>query len=109
MTSPECRYGSPPVAKGYMARPLTEYFGTVHASDIHPYAYGAVYDFLKGGVPDPTGGGEVDAIITNPPFRLAEQFAITAIKRARSLVALLVRTGFLESTGRHDRLFKPNP
>jgi hypothetical protein len=25
------------------------------------------------------------------------------------LVALLVRNGFLESTGRYNRLFKPNP
>src|SRR5262245_27108434 len=99
----------PACGRGHMTRPLVEYFGTVHASDIHPYGHGAVFDFLKGGSPDPAGGGEIDAIITNPPFRLAEQFAGAAIERARSLVALLVRSGFLESTGRHDRLFKPNP
>jgi hypothetical protein len=99
----------PACGRGHMARPLAEYFGTVHVSDIHPYGYGAVYDFLKEGFPDPTGGGEIDAIITNPPFKLAEQFATAAIKRAKVLVALLVRNGFLESIGRHDRLFRPNP
>jgi hypothetical protein len=75
---------------------------------IHPYGHGAVYDFLKDGFPDPTFGRDIDVIIANPPFRLAEQFASAAIKRARSLVALLVRTGFLESTGRYNRLFRPN-
>jgi hypothetical protein len=98
----------PACGRGHMARPLAENFGTVHASDIHPYGYGAVYDFLKEGFPDPTGGGETDAIITNPPFKLAEQFATPAIKRAKVLVALIVRNGFLESSGRYDRLFKPN-
>jgi hypothetical protein len=92
-----------------MARPLTEYFGKVYASDVYAYGHGDVHDFLKERFPDPTCGGEIDAIITNPPFRLADQFARVAIKRARSLVALLVRTGFLESTGRHKRLFGPNP
>src|SRR5262245_18669983 len=72
----------PACGRGHMARPLAEYFGTVHASDIHPYGHGDVYDFLKEGSPDPTRGGEIDAIITNPPFRLAEQFARVAIQRA---------------------------
>jgi hypothetical protein len=98
----------PACGRGHMARPLTEYFGTVYASDIHPYGYGAISDFLTEGFTHPTGGREIDAIITNPPFKLAEQFASLAIKRARVLVALLVRTGFLESTGRLDRLFRPN-
>jgi hypothetical protein len=99
----------PACGRGHMARPLAEYFRTVYASDIHQYGHGAVYDFLKEDFADPTGGREIDAIITNPPFRLAEQFARIAISRARVLVALLVRTGFLESTGRHTRLFGPHP
>src|SRR5690242_18268682 len=55
----------PACGRGHMARPLTEYFGTVRASDIHPYGQGAVYDFLKDDLADPTGGREIDAIITN--------------------------------------------
>jgi hypothetical protein len=74
----------PACGRGHMARPLAEYFRAVHASDVHPYGHGAVYDFLQEGSLDPAGGGEIDAIITNPPFRLAEQFASAAIKRARS-------------------------
>jgi hypothetical protein len=38
--------------RGHMARPLTEYFGKVYASDIHPYGHGAVYDFLNEEFPD---------------------------------------------------------
>jgi hypothetical protein len=37
----------PACGRGHMARPFTEYFGTVHASDIHPYGHGAVFDFFR--------------------------------------------------------------
>ena len=36
----------PACGAGYMARPPKEYFGKVKASDIHPYGYGSVADFL---------------------------------------------------------------
>ena len=99
----------PACGQGYMARPLSEHFGTVYASDVHPYGYGEVCDFLSAAdLPHSTNGREVDAIVTNPPFRLAEQFARVAINRAKVLVAMLVRTAFLESTGRYNRLFRPN-
>ena len=97
----------PACGRGDMARPLGEYFGKVFASDIYPYGFGAVRDFLA------TDAGlrysEADAIITNPPFRLASQFASFALQRAKLLVALLVRTGFLESVGRYSQLFRPHP
>ena len=38
---------------------LAEFFGTVHASDIHPYGHGAVYDFFQEDFPDPTGGPDL--------------------------------------------------
>jgi hypothetical protein len=100
----------PACGMGYMARPLAEYFGTIYASDVHPYGYGEVHDFIAPNRPShSTPGRALEVIITNPPFRLAEQFARIAISRAKVLVALLVRTGFLESTGRHTRLFGPHP
>ena len=37
----------PACGQGYMARPLSEYFGAVYASDVHPYGYGEVCDFLS--------------------------------------------------------------
>ena len=53
-----------------MARPLAEYFGTVHASDAYDYGYGPVRDFLT----HPYEKNSVDWVITNPPFRHSEQF-----------------------------------
>lgn len=90
----------PACGLGHMARPLAEYFGHVHSSDVHAYGFGAVRDFLF-----PGDEMRFDWIITNPPFVLAEEFALTAIERAREGVALLVRTAFLEGTGRWQRLF----
>ena len=54
----------PACGAGYMARPLKEYFGKVKASDIHPYGYGSVADFLT----SPPSAASVDWVITNPPF-----------------------------------------
>jgi hypothetical protein len=93
----------PACGEGHMAKPLAEYFHRVEASDIHAYGFGEVQDFLF------CPPRETDWIITNPPFRLAEQFVTTAISRAHSGVAMLVRTAFLESVGRYDGLFKPHP
>ena len=51
----------------------------------------------------------VDWVITNPPFRLAEEFVIRSFDVARHGVAMLVRTVFLESVGRYNRLFRNAP
>jgi hypothetical protein len=48
----------------------------------------------------------IDWVITNPPFKAAEAFIAEALETARRGVAMLVRTSFLESAGRYDRLFK---
>ena len=94
----------PACGEGHMARPLAEYFATVDSSDLFDYGYGRVEDFLF-----PTIAGRPDWIITNPPFRLAAQFAKTAIERARHGCALIVRTAFLESGGRYRELFSASP
>lgn len=86
----------PACGTGAMAKPLGEYFGDVRASDIHPYGYGEVRDFLAA-----SRGAPVHWIITNPPFNLAQRFAEEAIERATVGVALLVRTNFLEGQARH--------
>lgn len=93
----------PACGEGHMARPLAEYFRNVGASDIHPYGYGDVCDFLK------SSQDLSDWIITNPPFRLAEKFVEKALSHKPSGVAVLVRTAFLESVGRYESLFKPHP
>jgi predicted RNA methylase len=95
----------PACGQGHMAKPLAEYFREVRASDIHPYGYGAVADFLTARLE----GGAVDWVITNPPFRLAEAFIKRSMIVARKGVAILARTVFIESVGRHRNIFKPTP
>ncbi len=90
----------PACGEGHMVRPLSEYFERTYASDVHNYHHGAVRDFLFPG-DEPT----FDWIITNPPFRLGLEFALTAIDRARHGAAILVRTAFLEGGDRFARLF----
>lgn len=94
------RVWEPACGQGHMARALGDYFETVYSSDAHDYGAGAVRDFLFPG-DEPT----FDWIITNPPFRLGEQFAHTMIDRAREGCAILVRTSFLEGIGRYKALF----
>lgn len=48
-------------------------------------------------------------VITNPLFRLAEDFLNKATEVASIGVALLARTVFLESVGRYNRIFRDNP
>lgn len=97
----------PACAEWYMARALGEYFRSVYASDVHDYGYGAVEDFV---FPlRQISADQADWIITNPPFRLAEQFATRALELASRGVALLVRTAFLESASRYETLFRDRP
>lgn len=94
-----CR--EPAANRWHMVRPLAEWFARVEASDIHDYGAGfPVADYLFG--PDPD---LVDCTITNPPFRLAEQFIHRAIRTSRRYVAVIVRTAFLEGQGRYASLF----
>ena len=95
----------PAANRGHMVAPLTEYFRAVEAADVHDYGAGfPVRDYLFGAAPRP-----VDWTITNPPFRLAEQFIARALLTSRRGVAMLVRTTFLEGVGRHQRLFDVEP
>ncbi len=95
----------PACGRGYMAQALGEYFGTVESSDIHDYGFGRTADFLK----PLHAAGSFDWVITNPPFRLAEDFILRSRSVARRGVAMLVRTVFLESVGRYERLFSVFP
>lgn len=93
----------PACGAGHMVRPLHEYFSSVRASDIVDYGYGDIQDFLK------RERGSFDWVITNPPFNRAEVFIKHGIRFARRGVAMLVRTSFLESVGRYERLFNVTP
>jgi hypothetical protein len=88
-----------------MAKVLKEYFGEVIAADAFHYGYGPVRDFLT----YPYETNAVDWVITNPPFRLAEEFVIRSLRVARCGVAILARTVFLESSGRYEAIFRDTP
>mgnify|MGYP003858849767 CR=1 FL=1 len=95
----------PSCGAGHMARVLREHFAVVKAADIHDYGYGKVSDFLT--TPYPTGS--FDWVITNPPFRLAEDFIVRALAIARVGVAMFARTALIEGVARYERLFRPHP
>ncbi|WP_026379380.1 hypothetical protein [Afifella pfennigii] len=95
----------PACGEGHMAYALADYFGTVRASDIFPYGFGEVRDFLDAEawseIPEP------DWIITNPPF--AEKslaFMSRALARARQGVAVFVRTTQTEGLTRYRQVYR---
>jgi hypothetical protein len=95
----------PACGSGHMAKVLFEYFRAVGCSDIHDYGFGEQKDYLTARYPV----GSWDWVITNPPFRLAEEFVVRSLEIAREGVAILARTVFIESVGRYENLFKTRP
>lgn len=103
LDSMTCR--EPAANRGYMFRPLDEYFAYVEGFDVHDYGAGfPVADYLF-----PADLDKVDWTITNPPFKLAEQFINRALTTSSAGVAMIVRAAFLESVGRYDRLYSQTP
>jgi hypothetical protein len=95
----------PACGAGHMARVLQEYFGKVKSADAYEYGYGNLRNFLA----EPYETNSTDWVITNPPFRLAEEFVVQAMRVARHGVAILARSVFLESVGRYDGIFRRMP
>lgn len=95
----------PACGAGHMAKVLYEYFREVRCSDAYYYGYGEIRDYLT----YPYETNAVDWVITNPPFRLAEEFVLRSLQVARKGVAILARTVFLESVGRYNRIFREQP
>ena len=93
----------PACGQGHMVRPLEEYFLDVIDSDVSAYGQREIVDFLF------CPPRRSDWVITNPPFRLGEQFALEAINRSVRGCALIVRTAFLESASRYNSLFSKHP
>ncbi|MCJ8142944.1 hypothetical protein MKI84_08445 [Ancylobacter sp. A5.8] len=91
----------PACGEGHMAEPLRETFQFVSASDIHPYGYGEVSDFLF-------SNDACDWVFTNPPFNLAVEFVRKSLSVASRGCAFLVRTAWLHTDERHH-LFTEHP
>jgi hypothetical protein len=95
----------PAANRGHMVRPLLERFDQVDASDVHDYGAGfPICDYLFGLDPD-----QVCWTITNPPFRLAEQFIDRAMRTSSEGCAFILRSAFLEWQGRYASLFSQRP
>src|SRR6266446_5572817 len=95
----------PACGRGHMSVTLAHYFSEVASFDVFDYSFGGIADFLK----TKHAKQSFDWVITNPPFRLGEEFVNRSMKIARCGVAMLTRTVFIESVGRYERLFKSNP
>jgi hypothetical protein len=95
----------PAANRGYMAEVLKEFFADVTAYDIEDYGYCPVLPggFLESNVVE----GSHDWVVTNPPFKLAEQFVRQALLVARRGVAVLCRTVIVEGRHRYDHLYNP--
>lgn len=92
-----------------MAKPLGEFFGAVEATDVYQHCEGldALCDFIA--FPGSKPYVDADWIITNPPFRLAEEFIARALECCGIGCAMLVRISFLESVGRYERVWSKTP
>jgi hypothetical protein len=95
----------PACGRGHMSVALADYFGEVVSYDVFDYGFGRIADFLN----TPHQDQSFDWVITNPPFKLAEDFIKRSLRIARRGVAILARTVFIESVGRYEHLFSPNP
>lgn len=99
----------PACNRGYMALALSQYFGRGYNTDVKDYEWSGqqrIEDFLM----PFKGNRSFDWIITNPPFRLAAQFARRCLDlKPREGFALLVRTSFLEGIERYNTLFSQCP
>jgi hypothetical protein len=90
------RIWEPAAGRGAIVRVLRDHGHAVIASDIHNYGnLHFVSDFLA---QERLPAG-CEAIVTNPPFRLAEEFVAHALELA-PLVIMLLRLAFLESERR---------
>lgn len=93
---PKTTIWEPAAGEGDMVEVLSKY-GDVLATDLS-----TGYDYLATPVPGGTG-----AIITNPPFKLAEKFILKAVREA-PVVAMLLKTQYWHARSRYD-LFQEHP
>ncbi|MBB4200611.1 hypothetical protein GGD83_004440 [Rhodoblastus sphagnicola] len=112
---PEGRVFEPTANRGYMSRPLKEYWPDVTTSDIFDYRpdpetidpQDHVGDFLAAGE---TVATTAEIIISNPPFKAAQAFITRALALPDwRLVAMLTRSSFVEGETRYHGLFADSP
>ncbi len=95
----------PCCGEGHMAATLAEYFEEVVASDVFPYGYGTVADYLA---PD-AEPVHAQWVITNPPFNAAPSVLKRALDEAGCGVALLLRSVWMHGDRRWREIFSRTP
>jgi hypothetical protein len=91
----------PACGDGAISRVLRAEGYRVISSDLVNRGYGEVADFFR-------SRRNVESIVTNPPYKLAEEFVRRALDVTSFKVAMLLRLSFLESQGRYS-LFQETP
>ena len=106
----------PACGAGHMAKTIINHLDgdiSLIATDIYPYGYGDVMDFLgqtMEGLEDSCERyGKYDWVITNPPYGIAEEFLERSLVMAEHGVAFLLRSTWLEGIKRYNTIFKDNP
>jgi len=98
-TLPRCIW-EPACGRGAIARLLVAAGHRVYASDLIDYGYGTPGINFLTAREAPSGA---EAIVTNPPYKDADEFVRRAIALA-PLVVMLLRLSYLEATCRTDIL-----
>jgi hypothetical protein len=92
----------PACGDGAISEILLDAGYSVKSTDLHDRGYGGYgFDFLK-------WTENADNIITNPPYKLAQEFVEHALICANDKVAMLLKLNFLEGQARND-FFKRTP
>lgn len=100
------RYIEPAAGRGHMERTIAELGLNSVGFDIKDYGSGyPVADYTAAGTKYP----EYDIMLTNPPFKLAQQFVARGLREAKVGVGILARTLWAESTIRYNDIFKIRP
>lgn len=100
----------PAAGEGHMAEVIREFVARVYASDV--FDYGVGYDvgsFVGAGLDVIQCPFRPDWVITNPPFNLAVDFTLRALREAKEGVAILARSNWIESESRYEKLFRDFP
>lgn len=90
----------PACGDGAMSKVLEEYGYSVISTDLEPRGYGCEMNFLL------SNTLLADSIVTNPPFRIMQEFAEHALNLGCKKLALLGKLAFLEGQERTEWLGK---
>lgn len=98
-----CDIWEPACGDGAMSKVFENYGYSVISTDIRHTGYGeGGIDFLE------TQKVNLDAIITNPPFQVSEQFIRHALAMNAPVVAMLLKSQYWHASKR-TKLFKSHP